>query len=191
MPVTNSNQEQGGVCSCPLRYTHFEHITCGKEFIQAHDWDQEFCAQPMGGGNRCGHDRACHAPTREQRLQQHIAERDAFLAEDALSAASEPARCETCNGTGFEGTRTMQDGSYEDVPCRDCWKTTAASEPVDERALFQAAVIKKYTLAKIAPKHFERTTDGRYVWDWVGRLWEGWEMRAAIASTHSQSEEGP
>jgi hypothetical protein len=90
MPVTNSNQEQGGVCSCPLRDTHFEHITCGKEFIQAHDWDQEFCAQPMGGGNRCGHDRACHAPTREQRLQQHIAERDAFLAEDALSAAPEP-----------------------------------------------------------------------------------------------------
>jgi hypothetical protein len=38
----------------------------------------------------CVHSRACHAPTREQRLQQHIAERDAFLAEDALSAASEP-----------------------------------------------------------------------------------------------------
>jgi hypothetical protein len=38
----------------------------------------------------CVHSRACHAPTREQRLQQHIAERDAFLAEDAKAAAPEP-----------------------------------------------------------------------------------------------------
>lgn len=43
------------------------------------------------------------------------------LSECVQEALREQSRCEACNGTGFEGTRTMQDGSYEDVPCRKCW----------------------------------------------------------------------
>jgi hypothetical protein len=83
--VTNSNQEQKCKCGMP------DVRICSGPFVSGHPHGP-FCYASIRRdiGEVCGHSRACHAPTREQRLQQHIAERDAFLAEDALSAASVP-----------------------------------------------------------------------------------------------------
>jgi hypothetical protein len=80
--VTNSNQEQK--CKCAMEGDMAVNLASCAGFVPG-EWPLSIddCAH-------CVHSRACHAPTREQRLQQHIAERDAFLAEDALSAASVP-----------------------------------------------------------------------------------------------------